>query len=515
MFRALADLAARRARTVLVTAAVLGVATAFFGASAAGHLSSSDNDFQDSSSESYRTLQQLSSLGGIVPGPSILVVATPAQAAEAAARLRREPAIAVVQPRAAVSPDGRYVLVTASFHAGTGEHPALAKRLAATLPGEVGGTAVANEEVRSQSEHDLFRAELIAFPLLFLLALWVFRGVVAAAIPLLAGGLSIVITLALIRAVNEVQPISVFALNLVTGAGLGLAIDYSLLLVSRYREELVRHGPGVQALHATLATAGRTVAFSAVTVAAAFGSLLAFPLGFLRSMAIGGLIVAPLAGLVALTVLPALFALLGTNVNALAPARWQHAAERAARPDERGTWYRFAHWVMRHPLPIALASATALIALGLPFLGVRFIGVDASVLPPTAHARAAEDALRLHFPPGADSPVHIAASVTDPAATIAAIRAAARNRSGAAAAPPRRTAVGDRGRPARLRDERLDEDARPLDPAPARRRRRRADGLVPRHRLEPRAPPAARTRRCSASSRSRCSSPSRARSSCR
>src|SRR6266700_2988422 len=189
-------------------------------------------------------------------------------------------AVAVVQARAAVSPDRRFVLVTASFHAGTGEHAAVARRLAATLPGEVGGTAVANEEVRRQSEHDLFRAELIAFPLLFLLALWVFRGVVAAALPLVAGGLSIVTTLALVRLVNEVQPISVFALNLVTGAGLGLAIDYNLLLVSRYREELVRHGPGAQALRTTLETAGRTVAFSAVTVAAAFGSLLVFPLRF-------------------------------------------------------------------------------------------------------------------------------------------------------------------------------------------------------------------------------------------
>ena len=164
-----------------------GSVAAFFGTSAARHLSSSDNDFQDPSSESFRTLQLLSSSAGVVPGPSVLVVGTPAQAAVAAARLRREPSIAVVQPRAAVSPDGRFVLVTASFHAGTGEHPAIAKRLAATLPGQVGGTAVANEEVRAQSEHDLFRAELIAFPLLFLLALWVFRGVVAAALPLLIG----------------------------------------------------------------------------------------------------------------------------------------------------------------------------------------------------------------------------------------------------------------------------------------------------------------------------------------
>ena len=434
MFKALADLASRRPRTILGVAGALAVISIFTGASTARHLSSSDNDFQDPSSESFRTLQLLSSAAGIVPGPSVLVVARPAQAAIAAARLRREPSIAVVQPRAAVSPDGRFVLVTASFHAGTGDHPAVAKRLAATLPGEVGGTAVANEEVRAQSERDLLRAELIAFPLLFLLALWVFRGVVAAALPLLAGGLSIVITLALIRVINDVTPISVFALNLVTGAGLGLAIDYSLLLVSRYREELLRHGPGVEALRATLQTAGRTVAFSAVTVAAAFASLLVFPLGFLRSMAIGGLIIAPLAGLVALTVLPALFALLGTNVNALAPASWQRAAERAARPDERGGWYRFAHWVMRHPLPIAIASSTVLIALGLPFLNARFIGVDASVLPPSAHARAAEDALRLHFPPGADSPIHIAATVADPAPTLAAIR----RLPGIAALPPPR-----------------------------------------------------------------------------
>ncbi len=158
MFRALADLASRRPRTILGVAAALAVISVFVGASTARHLSSSDNDFQDPSSESFRALQLLSSAAGIVPGPSVLVVATPPQAAIAAERLRREPSIAVVQPRAAVSPDGRFVLVTASFHAGTGDHPALAKRLAATLPGEVGGTAVANEEVRAQTEHDLLRA---------------------------------------------------------------------------------------------------------------------------------------------------------------------------------------------------------------------------------------------------------------------------------------------------------------------------------------------------------------------
>ncbi|HVC87308.1 MAG TPA: MMPL family transporter [Gaiellaceae bacterium] len=434
MFRALADFTGSRARLVLVAALAVAVVSAVFGYSTPGRLSSSDNDFQDKSSQSYRTLQLLSQAGGIDPGPSIFVVVATRHAAEAVAGLRREPSIALVQ-RAAISPTRKFELVTASFRLGTGHQGAIASRLARTLPGEVGGAALANAEILTQSEHDLVRAELIAFPLLLLLALWVFRGLVAALLPMIAGALSIVTTLALLRAVNTVQPVSVFALNLVTGAGLGLAIDYSLLLVSRYREELARHGPGREALRVTLATAGRTVAFSAFTVAAAFASLLVFPLGFLRSMALGGLVVAPLAGFVALTVIPALFALLGARVNALAPASWQRATERAARPDTHGGWYRFAHAVMRHPLPIALASATALIALGLPFLGVRFVGVDATVLPPSAEARAAQDALRAHFPPGTDAPVHVAISRADPSATVASIRSL---QGIATVAPPKR-----------------------------------------------------------------------------
>ena len=299
------------------------------------------------------------------------------------------------------SRDRKLVLVSAWFAEGSQHRAALTRTLARELPGEVGGAAVASEEVRAESERDLFRAELIAFPLLLLLALWIFRGLVAALLPLVAGLLSIASTLALLRLVNTVSPISVFALNLVTGAGLGLAIDYSLLLVSRYREELERVGPGWEALRATLESAGRTVAFSAVTVAAAFASLLVFPLAFLRSMALGGLIVAPLAGIVALTVLPALFALLGPRVNALAVGR--------VRVESRG-WYRFSHWVMRRPVPVALVSATLLVALGIPFLGVRFVGVDATVLPTTAEPRRTNDLVEREFPRGLDDPLHVVAT---------------------------------------------------------------------------------------------------------
>jgi len=422
MFGALADLSYRRPRGIAGAALVVAIVAAVFGASTPSRLQSSDNDFQDSTSESFRTLDLLSRRSGVLPGPSLIVVASPREASVAAARLRREPFVAVVRPRAAISRDGRLVLVTAWFKT---NGPAVAPSvhgLARTLPGLVGGTTLANEQVSRQSERDLLHAELIAFPLLLLLAFWVFRGVVAALLPVVAGLLSLFATLALLRLVNDVQPISVFALNLVTGAALGLAIDYSLLLVSRHREELARRGPGREALHATLATAGRTVAFSAVTVAAAFASLLVFPLPFLRSMAIGGMIVAPLAGIVSLTLLPALLALLGERVNALAPKSWQRAAKRAARPDERGGWYRFAHAVMRRPGRVAVASSTLLVVLGLPFLGVRFIGVDATVLPSSSSARQADDALRTRFTPGLDAPLHLAVRATSPKPVVAAIR---------------------------------------------------------------------------------------------
>jgi RND superfamily putative drug exporter len=385
VLRSLADLAHRRPRAILLAALAVAVVAGAFGAATPKHLSSSDNDFQDKRSESWRTLQLLERATGVVPGPSIVVVAPAAAVAHEVARLRADPAIAGVTVRGRV--------VGAYLRAGASPGAAV-RRLRPALSGLVGGAAVASEQVRTQSEHDLFRAELIAFPLLMLLGIWIFRGVVAALLPVAAGILSIATTLALLRAANTFAPISVFALNLVTGAGLGLAIDYSLLLVSRYREELERTGPGPEALRTTLLTAGRTVAFSAVTVAASFASLLVFPLAFLRSMAIGGMIVAPFAGLVALVVVPALFAVLGTRVNALAVGR--------VRVDSPG-WYRFSHWVMRRPGRIALASATLLVALGLPLLHVRFTAVTAAVLPASASAHKVQDVV------GAATPMHVVA----------------------------------------------------------------------------------------------------------
>ena len=165
-----------------------------------------------------------------------------------------------------------------------------------------------------------------------------------------------------LRLFNEATSLSIFALNLAIGLGLGLAIDYSLFVLSRYREEMERDGPGRAALTRTLRTAGRTVIFSSLTVAAAMLSLLVFPQRFLYSMAISGSITALAAGFIALTALPALLMVLGPRVDAFAPQRWRH---REIDP-QHGFWYRLSHLVMRRPVAVALTTAAVLIAAGLP-----------------------------------------------------------------------------------------------------------------------------------------------------
>ena len=272
----------------------------------------------------------------------------------------------------------------------------------------LGGQEIANAQVNTQVGHDLEHAELLAFPLVFLLSLLFFRSLVAALLPPLLGGLAIVTTFFALRIIAGFVDLSVFALNLTTGLGLGLAIDYSLFMVSRYREESAKSGFGVDALKRTLQTAGRTIAFSSLTIAAAIASLTIFPQRFLYSMGIAGALVALLAATLALTVLPALLSALGPRVNALAPKRLARAADRDARPAESGFWYRLSRFVMRRPALIAITSASLLIALGIPFFTqVKFTSVDASVLPTSATARQVNDALNTKFPPNRGAPIDI------------------------------------------------------------------------------------------------------------
>ena len=182
---------------------------------------------------------------------------------------------------------------------------------------------MANAQVNTKVSNDLARAELFAFPFIFLLSLLFFRSLLAALLPPLLGGLAIVATFFALRIVSNFVDVSVYALNFTTGMGLGLAIDYSLFMVSRYREEAATSGFGREALTRTLQTAGRTIIFSSLTIAAAIASLIVFPQNFLYSMGIAGAIVALLAATLALTVLPAILVVLGPRLNSVAPKRLQ------------------------------------------------------------------------------------------------------------------------------------------------------------------------------------------------
>jgi RND superfamily putative drug exporter len=437
MVERLANLTYGRRKRVLVVALLLAVAAGAFGGDVASRLGS--YDASDPASESVKARTALERGTDEATSASIVVLVrtgdrlgSPAARAKVAAVtrvLKDDPDVAVTagyyesHDRAYASRDRRSTYVVAKFKADASEDDAvdrLTERLEKRPGVTVGGAAAADIEVNGIVQSDLARAELLAFPLLFLLSLWFFRSLVAALLPLLVGGLSIVFTFLGLRIASEGIDMSVFAINLVTGLGLGLAIDYSLFVVSRYREEIAEHGAGRTALVRTLATAGRTVLFSSLTVAAALASLLIFPQEFLYSMGIGGLMVALLAATVALVVLPAVLALLGERVNALSPRRLRRAAEADARHSTQGFWYRLSRFVMRRPARVAVLSAAFLIALGLPFLGVKFTSVDASVLPGDSAARMVDTALRTEFPAGRTSPLILA--VEAPAGSPAVAR---------------------------------------------------------------------------------------------
>jgi RND superfamily putative drug exporter len=438
MLAALARLATRRPRRVLGATALLFVVAVVVGGPVAGLLSTG-NDFADPGAESIAAGERIEAAAGVEPSPSIIVLVRPqggdvrapaarGRVAEVARALRAIPGVARVTSiadapsPALVSRDGSATYLTAALRPlgddGRGEvADAVRARLGDEPDVTLGGPAFAGPAVGDQVSEDLARAELLAFPILFGLSLVVFRGMVAALLPLFVGVLSIFGTFLALRLVNEVQLLSIYALNLAIATGLGLAIDYSLFVVSRFREELDRGLEPAAALARTLATAGRTVLFSALTVAAALASLLVFPQRFLYSMGLSGALCALIAALVTLTALPALLALLGHRVNALAPARLRHRAV----PLERGLWFRLSRAVMRRPGAVAAATAALLIVVGLPFLRIEFTGVDASVLPEDAAPRIVDTALRTEFEAGATRPV--LAVVTAPEGTAGEVRA--------------------------------------------------------------------------------------------
>lgn len=375
---------------------------------------------KDPASESVRATERFQQASGYDADPGIVVLLdTPSgvRSVEARARvtatraaLAAHPAIVrVVGPyepgaEAQISNDRQSVYVLAHFAPVDDETrqetaAAIQQRLAGEEWAHVGGTDTTQDQINSTAEEDLARAELITLPFVLLLALWFFRSPIAALMPPLVGLTTVALTFLGLRALTELTDVSVFALNLATGLGLGLSIDYSLFVVSRYREERARGGTGEEILQRTLRTAGRTVVVSSVTVSAALAGLLVFPQSFLRSMGFAGVMVPLLAAVATVVLLPAVLHALGPRLEAGTP-RWLRArAERDSRPDRAGRWYRVAQFARRRAVPVAASTTLLLLVFGLPFLGANFIMADARVLPAQKSARVVHDRIAAEFPP--------------------------------------------------------------------------------------------------------------------
>ncbi len=265
-----------------------------------------------------------------------------------------------------------------------------------------GGQAGVNHDVTNQVTRSLAIAEAIAVPLTLILLLFAFGSLVSALLPLAVGGVAILGTFAELYVLGSVTDVSIFAINLTTALGLGLGIDYALFIVSRFREQLAAGDDVPTAVARTVATAGRTVIYTAVAVMAALAALLVFPLYFLRSFGYAGIGVVAIAALGALVLLPALLAVLGHRVNA-GRVRWTRSAQGAASP----FWGRLAGRVMRRPALFALPVIATLLVVGGPLLGIKFGTPDQGVLRAASDSRQVADALETRFPGNAGAPIDV------------------------------------------------------------------------------------------------------------
>ncbi|WP_405766814.1 MMPL family transporter [Actinacidiphila glaucinigra] len=303
--------------------------------------------------------------------------------------------------------DGREAVIAARIGGDDDAVAGAVERLAPEYRGrhgavevEVGGMAAFRNELQTTIQEDLARAELIALPVTLLLLVMVFGSAVAAVLPLGVGIVAILGTNAVLRGLTAFTDVSVFAQNLTTALGLGLAIDYALFVVRRFREELETGADPLTAVGATLRTAGRTVLFSALTVAAALSAMFLFPQYFLRSFAYAGIAVVLLAAAAALVILPAALLLLGQRVNSLDLRRVlpRRRSGEAAGREPGGGYARLARLVMRRAPLFAIGTVAGLVLLGLPFLQVQFGTADDRQLPATAEAHVVQQHIRDGFP---------------------------------------------------------------------------------------------------------------------
>ena len=451
VLQGIARLAIRAPRRIVAVALLVMAGAAIFGIPVAKSLSA--GGFQDPTSESWHAARLLSDKFGQGDMQMLIAVSSVSGAQSPAARsvgldiveqLKRSPYVVQVTsawtapPSAAqalISKDGKTGLVVAGITGGETGAQKHAKTLLGLLHDRdgvtvrAGGEVMVYAQVNGQSEKDLLLMESIAIPLSFVVLVWVFGGVFAAALPLAVGGFAILGSMSVLHAVTYATNVSIFALNLTVAMGLALAIDYTLLIISRYRDELADGAGRDAALVRTMATAGRTVLFSAMTVALSMVAMVLFPMYFLKSFAYAGIAAVAFAAVAAVLVTPAAIVLLGDRLDALDVARFARRLlgrpEPVRREVDQTFWYRSTKFVMRWSIPVGLPIVALLLLLGAPFLGNKWGFPDDRVLPPSASARQVGDELRSNF--AVDSATDVVVVIPDargltPAASTATPR---------------------------------------------------------------------------------------------
>jgi len=424
MLQGIARLAIAAPRRIIALGVLVFVAAAVFGVPVAKSLSV--GGFQDPDSESARAINVLTDKFGQSGQQLLIMVTAPEGVNSDRARkvvtdlvdqLSQSPLVYNASsawtspPQAAadlVSRDGKSGLIVVNLKGGENNAQKNAQTLADQFVHDrdgvavrAGGPAMQYAQINKQNQDDLLVMEVIAIPLSFLVLVWVFGGLLAAALPMALGALAIVGSMSVLRLVTFSTEVSIFALNLSTALGLALAIDYTLLILSRYRDELAEGSDRNAALIKTMATSGRTVLFSAVTVALSMSATVAFPMYFLKSFAYAGVATVAFVATASIVITPAAIVLLGPRLDALDMRRLVRRilrrGEPVHKPVEELFWYRSSKFVMRRSVPIGLAVMALLLLLGLPFLSVKWGFPDDRVLPPSASSHQVGDELRNGF----------------------------------------------------------------------------------------------------------------------
>lgn len=438
MLRGIARLAIAAPRRIIAAAVFVLVVCGIFGIPVVNRLSA--GGFQDPTSESARATELLRDKFGQTDQKMLIALTAPAGARSEKARqvatdivdhLKRSPWVIDVSsawtspPQTAaqlVSKDNKSGMIVADLRGGENKAQEYASALMRDVVHDrdgvtvrAGGMAVAYAQINQQNQRDLMLMESIAIPLSFAVLVWVLGGVVAATLPIVLGALAIVGTMSVLRLITYVTDVSTYALDLSIAMGLALAIDYNLLIITRYREELARTEDRDQALFRTMATAGRTVLFSATTVGLSMAVMALFPMYFLKSSAYTIVVTAIIVALAAVVVTPAAIVLLGPRLDSLNARRVMHRVlhgqrpfrDHAHQPLETQFWYRSTRYVLRHAMSVGLSVVVLLLLLGAPFLGVKWGFPDERVLPEGASARQVADMLDNDFANGLGTGVSV------------------------------------------------------------------------------------------------------------